>query len=309
MTIIEVIFPVFAIALLGYILAYKGIFGIRSIEGIARYVFTFALPVLLFNSLSKVKLPEHLDWGFLLSYYLVVVLIFGLGMWTSKRWFAFSPPEQSIFGMGSSYSNAVFIGLPLISAGLGDEALLPLFMLISIHSAISFFLVTLFAERNGGDGRSVVAIGLKTIKSLVTNPIIIGLVLGLFFNLLSIPIPKPVEITIELISKSTLPCALFVLGASLSAYKLAGHFKVAWTIVAFKLLLQPFLVWLLAFVIFQVDPLWGAVAVMLAAMPVGINVYMFAQKYQVCLPSISSAIVISTSLAVLTQSLLLAILI
>lgn len=307
MTIIEVIFPVFAIAFLGYLLAFKGLFGTRSIEGISRYVFTVALPVMLFNSLAKIELPDQLNISFLLSYYIVVVFMFALGMWISKRFYNHSPQEQSIFGMASCYSNAVLIGLPLISAGLGEEALLPIFMMVSVHSALLFFLVTLFAERNGGDGRSISAIGRKTIRGLVSNPIIIGLVLGLLFNVFSLPIPKVIDTTIELISRSALPCALFVLGASLSVYKLSGHFKEALTIVALKLLLQPLLVWLLAFVVFQIDPLWGAVAVMLAAMPVGINVYMFSQKYQAGVAPISSAIVISTVLAVLTQSLLLAI--
>jgi predicted permease len=307
MPIIEVIFPVFAIALLGYILTYKAVFGIRDIEGISRFVFTLAIPVMLFNSMAKIDLPKQLNWAFLLSYYLVAVLIFGFGMWASKRLFNYSPQEQSVFGMGSSYSNALLIGLPLISTGLGDDALLPVFMLISIHSAVLFFLTTLFAERNVGDGRSILAIIRQTITRLASNPIIIGLVLGMLVNFFSIPIPKPINTTIEIISKAALPCALFVLGASLSAYKLAGHFREAWTIIALKLILQPLLVALLAFVIFQVDPLWAAVAVMMAAMPVGINVYMFAQKYQVCLAPVSSAIVISTSLSILTQSLLLAI--
>ena len=135
---------------------------------------------------------------------------------------------------------------------------------------------------------------------------IIGLVLGLLFNIFSIPIPALIDDTIGIISRAALPCALFVLGASLSAYKIAGHFTEAWTIVGFKLLLQPFLVWVMAFVVFKIDPLWGAVAVMMAGMPVGINVYMFAQKYQVGLASISGAIVLSTTLAILSQSILLA---
>jgi predicted permease len=208
--------------------------------------------------------------------------------------------------MGSAYSNALLIGLPLISAGLGEKALLPVFMLISIHSAILFFLVTLFAEGNGGDGRSIGNILRQTLGSLVKNPIIIGLVLGLLANLFSLAIPKPLDTAIGIISGAALPCALFVLGGSLSAYKLAGHFKEAWTLVALKTVIQPFLVWLLAFGVFQLDPLWGAVAVMMAAMPVGVNVYIIAQKYQVCIPSVSSAIFISTSLAIVTQSLLLA---
>ncbi len=306
MVVFKVIFPIFVIALLGYIVAYKGMFSIRDIEGISRYVFNVAIPVMLFNSMAHVELPEKLDTSFLLSYYLVVVAMFFFGVWLSKRQFNYTAPEQAVFGMGICYSNSVLIGLPLISSGLGDEALLPLFMLIAVHSALVFFLVTLTAERDSAGSISLRAIAGKTVINLFKNPIILGLVLGLLVNWLSLPIPTVIDTTIELISRSALPCALFVLGAGLSAYKLAGHFKVALTMVVLKQLLQPALVWVLAFVVFQIDPLWGAVAVMMAAMPVGINVYMFAQKYQVCLAPVSSAIVISTSLAVATQSLLLA---
>ncbi len=307
MAILEIIFPVFAIALLGYIVAYKGLFTIDDIQGISRFVFIIAIPVLLFDSLAHIELPEQLNWAFLASYYGVALLMFALGMMASKHWFGHSAREQSVFGLGSAYSNMVLVGLPLISSGLGEEALLPVFMLISIHSALLFFMVTLFAERNGGNGLSPRAIARQTIRSLVRNPIIIGLVLGLIFNLFSIPIPTAVDSAIGIISRAALPCALFVLGASLSAYKLAGHFAEAWTMVGLKLLLQPILVWILAFVVFRIDPLWGAVAVMMAGMPVGINAYMFAQKYQAGIAPVSGAIVLSTTLAILSQSFLLAI--
>lgn len=308
MVILEVVFPVFAIALIGYVVTYRKFFGIREIEGISRYVFNIAIPALLFESMSTIELPERINWAFMLSYYVVACLMFGLGMWISHNRFDYSAREQSIFGMGVSYSNAVLIGLPLISGGLGDKALLPLFMLIAVHSAIIFSLVTLFAERNGyANSRRFVA--RQTLRNMASNPIIIGLVLGLLANFLSLPVPAPLGATIELIGRSALPCALFVLGASLSAYKLAGHFREAWTIVGLKMLVQPLLVAILAFGIFHIDPLWAAVAVMMAAMPVGINTYIFAQKYQACVAPVSSAIVLSTLLAVFTLSALLVVLV
>lgn len=307
MIIFEVIFPIFAVALIGYLVAYRGIFGIKEIEGISRYVFIIAIPALLFNSISDIVLPETMAWSFLLSYYLVAIFMFGLGMWLSRRWYGYSQKEGAIFGMGTSYSNLVLVGLPLVSTGLGEEALLPIFSLIALQSPILFFLVTLFAEKGtGGDGKPL-SIARQTAAGLVKNPIIIGLVLGLVTNFFSLPIPSPIESVLELVGRSALPCALFVLGASLSAYRLAGNFKKAWTIVGLKILLQPFLVWLLAFVVFQIDPLWGAVAVMMAAMPVGVNAYIFAQRYQACLAPVSSAIVISTTATIITQSILLAI--
>jgi len=71
--------------------------------------------------------------------------------------------------------------------------------------------------------------------------------------------------------------------------------------------LMPALVWILAFVVFHIDPLWGAVAVMAAGMPVGVNAYMVAQKYQMGIATISTALLVSTLLAALSQSILLAI--
>jgi len=305
MVIIEAIFPVFIIALVGYLLAVRGVFGVREIEGISRYVFVIAIPSLLFNSLSTIEFPEKINWAFFLSYYLVLVLLFFVGVLLSKKWFGYSDAEQGIFGMGTSYSNLILVGLPLISSGLGEEALLPLFMIVAFHSSVQFFLVTIFAERDSIRSRNPLAIVGRTIRNLASNPIIIGLILGLLVNFLSIPIPDVVSTTIEMIAKSALPISLFVLGASLSAYKLAGHYREAWTIVGLKLFIQPLLVWFLAFIVFRIDPLWASTAVMMAAMPVGINVYMMAQKYHVCQAPISSAIFLSTTIAVLTQSLLL----
>ncbi|MCB8965793.1 MAG: AEC family transporter [Ardenticatenaceae bacterium] len=303
MNVIEVVVPVFAVVLVGYLAAYSGVIKAEDNDGLSRFVFNIALPVLLFNSLAKMTLPQQFNWQFFVSYYAVVLVIYGLGAWLSKRWFAVSAQEQGVLGMGAAYSNLVLIGLPIISAGLGDEALLPLFLLVSVHSAVLFFLSTVMVERGDGNGRSLQQIAVQTGKSLARNPIIIGLVFGLIANFLSVPIPGPLDEAIALLSRAALPCSLFVLGASLTAYKISGHFAEAWLIISLKLFLQPLLVWVLVFHVFKMDPLWSAVAVMAAGMPVGINAYMFAQKYRVGIAVLSTAVLLSTILAVISESI------
>jgi malonate transporter and related proteins len=306
MTIIEVIFPVIIIASVGYLSARSGLLAAPEIEGISRFVFNIALPVLLFHSLANLALPEQINWQFVISYYAVVLIIFGLGVLASKQWFLHSPQQQGLFGLGASYSNLILVGLPIISSGLGEQALLPLFMIVSVHSAILFFIVTLLVERANGTGGTFKQIAGQTLRSLTRNPIIIGLALGLIVNLTNISLPEALDRTLSILSDAALPCALFVLGASLSAYKLAGHFTEAWAMVGLKMVLQPLMVWVLAFLVFHIDPLWGAVAVMAAGMPIGVNAYLFAQKYQVSVAPLSSAILLSTLLAVISQSVLLA---
>lgn len=306
MQIIEIIFPVFAIAFVGYMAAYLGLLKEEHIVGITRFVFYIAIPLLLFNSLANVTLPEEINWGFFLSYYLVVFTIYGLAMLISRRQFAYTSKEQGIFGMGSTYSNLVLVGLPVITSAFGDEALLPMFMIISVHSATLFFLATITTERESESRGTFIGLLSQTGGKLIKNPIIIGLVFGLSYNLLSLPIPDPIAETISILSRAALPCALIVLGASLSTYQLAGKFKEAWTIVGLKIILQPILVWILAFVVFDLDPLWATVAVMAAGMPVGINAYMFAQKYEVCITPMATAVLLSTLLAIGTLSFWLA---
>jgi malonate transporter len=307
MTILRVIFPIFALVLVGYLTTYSGLLSARDIQGLSRFVFTIALPVLLFYSMAHLELPGAFDWQFLFSYYTVLLVIYGLGIWTSKHWFAQTPLEQSLFGMGSAYSNTLLVGLPIISAGLGQAALLPLFVLVSIHSAVLFFIVTVLAERGNGAGHTARQVAVQTLRNLATNPIIIGLVLGLLVKLLAVPIPKPIDDSLALIDRAALPVALFVLGGSLTTYKIAGHFREAWTMVGLKVVLMPLLVWFLAFPVFHIDPLWGAVAVMTAGMPVGINAYLFAQKYETNIATLSTAVLLSTLLTVVAQSIWLAI--
>jgi hypothetical protein len=75
--------------------------------------------------------------------------------------------------------------------------------------------------------------------------------------------------------------------------------------VAAKLFLHPILAWLAFAWLLELDPLWVNAGVIFAACPVGLNVYVFAQHYEVAIETASSAILISTALAMLTITALL----
>lgn len=308
MEIFNIVFPIFALAILGYLLAYYKFFSTNEISGIARFVFTVAIPLLLFDSMANLELPETIEWGFLLSYYGSAFIVYGIGMLFSRAQFGYTLAEQGIFGLGSCYANCVLIGIPVVVSAFGEEGKLPLFLLISMHSGLMFFSVTAIAEMDGTNQSSYLSIALLSLKKIISNPIVFGLLSGLFFNWLALELPHAIDNTISWIARAALPCALFVLGASLSRYKLAGHFAPAGAIISFKMLLHPFLVWILAFYVFQIQYIWGAVAVLVAAMPIGINSYVFAEKYQACIAPLATAILLSTTLAMGSLSLVLSLL-
>ncbi|MFK7801046.1 MAG: AEC family transporter [Anaerolineae bacterium] len=305
MLIFNIIFPIFAIAGLGYAFALMGLFTPEHGKGLSRYVLNFAIPILLFQSLSKITLPETINWAFFVSYYLVVLVIYAAGFLIGRQRFGYGRKGGALFGMGSSYSNLVLIGIPVITAALGEAALLPHLLIISFHSAVQFTLTTVLAESETTRNTAPLDFIRLPLQKIIKNPIIIGLISGLLFNWFSIQIPAVVESTITLIRGSALPAALFMLGASLAAYKISGQLNQASIIVGLKVLIQPLLVYLLVVVVFDLPQPWSAVAVIAAGLPAGVNSAVFANKYDAVVAPIGTAVLLSTLISIGTISFLL----
>lgn len=317
--IISVILPVFGIALLGYVLTAVGWFRITDVPGLTRYVFNIALPIMLFDSMSRITLPDTVQWSLLVAYYLPAIALFVVAARIGRKAFGHNRTESGIYGMGASYSNTVLIGLPIVSTVWGDAGVLPLMMIISVHTAILFTLTTAVAESGGGNGGSVsdlqeshmrprelqYLIG-KTAIGMVTNPVFGGLVIGLLFNAASVTIEGPVGTMIGWIRGSALPAALFVTGASLRRYRGMGHIPEAGTLVFLKLIVHPIAVFLLARFVFQLPPLWTAVGVVTAALPTGVNASVFANKYDAGVAPVVTATLASTMLSIVTITFLIA---
>lgn len=318
MHIATVIFPVFAVAILGYLLTWAGAFRVKDIPGLTRYVFYIALPVMLFDSMSQVVLPERVRWSFLIAYYVPTVMLFVLTMLLGRRFFRHSVRESGIYGMGCSYSNTVLVGLPVITTAWGDTAILPLMMIIALHAGVMFSLTTAVAEagaspsnREGSraeEARAPLAVvALRTAAGMARNPIVGGLAIGLVFNILDIPVAAPILTVTSWIRASALPAALFVTGASLRQYRIAGHLAETGMIILAKMVVHPLLVWIVAALVLRLPPLWTAVATATAALPTGINASVFAGKYDAVVAPITSSILVTTALSIVTLTVLLAV--
>jgi predicted permease len=148
----------------------------------------------------------------------------------------------------------------------------------------------------------------QTLRAIALNPIIMATILGILFGLSGAVLLEVVDRTVGFIGQAGPPTALFALGASLSLRKIAGNLAPAAVMVVCKLLAHPLLVWLLVTQVLDLEPFWVNAAVIFAACPVGANVFIFAQHYEAGVEAASSAIVISTGLAMITISALLLIL-
>ena len=107
---------------------------------------------------------------------------------------------------------------------------------------------------------------------------------------------------------AALPAALFALGANLSRFRLGHSLREAALLAVLKIVLQPVLVYLLAAYLFDLAPMSLAVAVTMAALPTGINAYLFAARYETAVPEATSTILMSTLVSAVTLAVLLAML-
>lgn len=305
-TVLHVILPIFGLLAFGYAATFSRVFGEAAAAALASFVFYFAIPVLLFRHMATSALPEVIAWGYFGAFYGGTAVAFALGMAITRVAFGGPFERQAIIGFGCAFGNSVLLGIPVVLTGLGEAASLPLFLLLAFHSALLFTVITVVLEIGGARREEMREVPKKALRGLAANPILWGLLGGIAYNLLGLTLPGAIERWTALVAGAAVPCALFSMGASLRTYRIAGALRVALVMVAIKLVVCPLAVWALATFVFDLPPLWAKVAILLAAMPVGVNVYLFGVRYGVGEAESASAILLSSILSIATLSAALA---
>jgi len=300
--------PLFAVVFLGYAAGKARFLDEAGVKALVAFVFNFAMPPFLFRLMAETDLAEIAQGVFLGAYSLGTFIMFVTGAAAGAVLFRLGPSALIIQGFGSAFANGVLLGLPLLLWLYGERGAVPALLIITLDT-ILFGVVTLLLEV-ASTGRAAGAhrvIG-QTARAIALNPIIMATFLGILFGLTGLGLPDVLDRTLQFIGQAAPPTALFALGATLSLRTIAGNLGPAGIMVFLKLFVHPVVVWLLMTQLFALEPFWAHAAVIFAAGPVGANVFIFAQHYEAGVEAASSAIVISTGLAMLTISALLLIL-
>lgn len=300
---IEVIVPIFGIVGLGYTLTRLSIFSETAGQGLTQFMFYVAIPAMLFQSVSSTLLPAQMPFAYWGAFYLPSFLIFALAMLAMRFAFRWPRNAQGIAGVTASYSNMVLLGLPLLLAAYGDDVKLPLFILLAVQSLLLFPTTILAVEVFGADANKQ-SVKNAVAKKLLLNPIILSLLIGLSANLLGYHASGSLLRSLEIIGAAAPACALIALGISLAQYKLEQIHLESICLACLKTFVHPLLVYL-ACKLLGVESFWMQVAVFLAAMPCGINAFIFASNYQIKTEIVTQSIVLSTLMSVLSSAILL----
>jgi len=285
-----IVLPVFGLIGIGYVARQTGFISERAGEGLSEFVFTLSLPCLIFRTLVRAEIPDVQPWGYWISYFVGVAVVWLLATVIGQRFFGIKGVSAVVAGFSAGQANTVFVGVPMILKAYGDEGAVPLFLLIAVHLPVTMTLATILAE--GRQASPVIVL-----RRLFTHPIVVGILAGSACRPIAAYVPAPAWQVMDLLASAAVPCALISMGIALRRYGLQTGWKLPTVISFLKLVLHPLIVLLLATRVFNMPPVWAGVAVLFASCPSGINAYLFAERYGEGIALASSAITLSTFLA------------
>ena len=307
-TLLGVVLPVFMIIAAGYLAVRTSYLPETLIDGVVKYAVSFAVPVLLFLSMTRIDLTTAIHPGALIAFFGAGNLCFLSAMFISRWVWKRRPGESVAVGFCTFFPNVVMLGIPIAERAFGPAIMGAVFGIIAFHSIHNYFVGFIAMEMVRRD-RAGLAVALS--RAAVTtfkNPLMIGLVLGMVVDLIGVTVPEIALSALDMVAASAIPAALFSLGGVLTRYSLRAEAPEALMVVAFSLIVHPALAWVIADPLLGLDQTYVRAVVVLAAMVPGLNGYIFAALYDRAVGTAASSSLLGTILAVPTVTVWLAIL-
>jgi predicted permease len=296
--------PLFLLVLVGYVLVRHAKWDNSVGDALTRFVFSVAVPALLFRLMSGISRMPPVDARLLAAYFGGALIVFLLGRYASRRLFGLDGVGQSVFAMGGIYGNTLMLGLPLAKTLIGEAALPTVSLLLVFNSFLLWTLATVSVEWARNRSTSLRGIG-KTAVGVLRNPIVASILAGTAYGLVGLPIPSMVDRTLELIGEAAVPLSLIALGMGLARYGIRSGARVSLGIAVFKLAVNPLLVMAFA-VALRLPPVETQAVVLLAAVPAAANVYLMARQFGSLEGAVAGSLVLSTALGALTVPVMVA---
>lgn len=216
--------PVFLLMVLGLIFLKMGLFTDEFTKTMNNFVFKVALPVLVFQDLSQQDFISVWDGKYVVFCFVATFLSIMIAIAIS--FFLKDKNIQGEFAQASYRSSAALLGIGFIQNIYGNSGMAPL-MIIGTVPLYNIMAVVILSFLKPGRGKMDKKLVIKTFKGIVTNPIIIGIAVGMAWSLLRIPQPNIMTKTVRYVSNLATPLGLMALGASFDYKKAFLNIKPA----------------------------------------------------------------------------------
>ena len=231
--------PLFFIMLLGYLLHRKQFLTDDFVAMANKFVFNVALPVQLFRDLVTMDVRASFDAKYVL-FCAVATTSSILVIWALAKLFLKEKHIVGEFVQACYRSSAAILGAAFIQNIYGTSGMSGLMILGSVPLYNIFAVIILTLESPALDAKSGMGEKIKkSLKGIVTNPILLGIAAGFVWSLLRLPMPTMANKTLSSLAGMTSPLALLAIGAGFKGREALGYLKPTAVATVTKLVILP----------------------------------------------------------------------
>jgi malonate transporter and related proteins len=241
--IAELILPVFAVIVSGWIVGYTAYLSRALSDALIHFAYNIAMPALLIVTIAQEPSHSLINWRFLVAFgggsLLCFFLVFGIMSIHGSG----SLASRTMHGMAASMTNTGFVALPVLQAIYGPRAVLPAAIATVFVAVVMFPLAVILLELGQRDAHGSRTPPMVTVKHVVLNPMVLSTLIGMLWSVLGLGMPGPVRAYFGILADALTPCALFAIGLGLSIAGLRANLGRASLLSAVKLVIMPLIVY------------------------------------------------------------------
>lgn len=291
------IIPIFLMMVLGYVLRQIGMVDDSFVQKLNKINFTITLPFLVFKDLAASDFYSVWDTRYVL-YCFLVTLSSILVIWFLASLFYRDKNCVGEFVQASYRSSAAVLGIAFIQNIYGTSGMAPLMIVgtVPLYNIAAVFVLSFTGKNNNGPDKTSLR---KSVKGILTNPILIGIALGVLASVCRLDFPPIIDKTINNVAVLASPLALLGLGAGFEGRKALKQIIPTAVASSLKLIILPALFLPLAVFLGFTQEKLVAILVMLGS-PTTASCYIMAKNMGHDGTLTSSTVVATTFLSSIT---------
>jgi predicted permease len=298
--ILNLALPYFGLIFLGYVCGRFKQIPETGLAWMNFFVIYVALPCLFYRIVATTPFEELNNATFVLGTTLATgtayALAYAVGAFMLRGRYA----DATMAGLAGAYGNVGYMGPGLALATLGPQATAPVALIFCFDNILVFSLAPFLMAIAGTEHKRFGAIAFDVTKRIVLHPFIIATVLGVVSAAIHFQPPVALDRLMGFLQNGAAPCALFVMGVTVALRPLRA---IPWEVpivLLIKLVLHPLMALTLLSLLGPFSQTWVATAVLMAALPPALNVFIIARQYDVWVEQASGSVLIGTLVSVVT---------
>jgi malonate transporter len=298
--IINLALPFFGLIFIGYACGKLKKIPDTGLAWMNFFIIYVALPVLFYRILAQTPFDKLANAPFVVATTLATYCAFALSFTVAMLIRRGSPANASMAALAGAYGNIGYMGPGLALATLGQEAAVPVALIFCFDNVLVFTLVPLLMAITGSEQQNFSGVARDVVKRIVLHPFIIATVLGVAAAAMRVEMPVAVDRLMQFLQNAAAPCALFTLGVTVAQRTVE---RLPWevpAVVFVKLVLHPAFVLVLLVLLGPMPETWVSAAVLMAALPPALNVFIMARQYDAWVHQASASVLVGTLASVVT---------